>query len=295
MSMNGADIRRLDEAARLASGSALGKLRARPLSLGVSKVLELYCRASRSSVRVTGTTFWGDRMQLVAPDRVSLTILRYGFFEVELTKVLASHLKPGAIFFDVGSHFGYFSMLAASLVGPAGQVHAFEPTPSTFRVLQTNLARHPNARAVNVAAYREDTQLEFKDYGVEFSAFNTIYDGKVERSERRRLRAHSVQIRARALDAYVSETGSVPDFVKIDAEGAEPDVLAGFDRTLRTARPIVTLEVGDKDVRGVAPSRDVVRSMLDRNYKALEFKGSSLVPHAVRDRYGYENLLFVPA
>ncbi|MCC6526556.1 MAG: FkbM family methyltransferase [Polyangiaceae bacterium] len=289
------DTQRLDRATRLASATPLRKLATRPMRLGASKVLEVLCRAVGAGVPVVARTFWGERMRLVVPDRVSLTILRYGFFEEELTRVFIEWLKPGMVFFDVGSHFGYFSLLAANLVGPGGQVHAFEPTPSTFRVLAANLRGRTNARAVNAAAYREDTVLEFKDYGVEFSAFNTLYQGKVDAAERRRLRASVVKVRARALDRYVEEAGVAPDFVKIDVEGAEPDVLRGFDHTLRDKRPMLSLEVGDKDIPGVVRSRDVVQSLIDRGYRALQFERGHLVPHLIRERYDYENLLFVPA
>ncbi len=64
------------------------------------------------------------------------------------------------VFFDVGAHFGYYSLLASTLVGKAGAIHAFEPTPSTFEVLRRN-ADEPNVRVDNVALWTKRKWLEF--------------------------------------------------------------------------------------------------------------------------------------
>ena len=50
-------------------------------------------------------------------------------YEPLLTGYFVEHLRPGAVFVDVGANCGYFSMLAAGLVGPSGRVFSFEPNP----------------------------------------------------------------------------------------------------------------------------------------------------------------------
>lgn len=288
--------RTLDRRIGLWGQSALTKLSGRPVVMLRSKLIERRCRASGKIAPVTATTFWGEPMHVVFPDRVSMAIYRYGLFEPELTRAFVHYLKPGQTFFDVGSHFGFFSLLAAHLVGPSGRVVAFEPTPSTFEMVSKNLAGRPNARVVNVAAFREDTTLSFHDWGLELSGFNSIYGGKMTEDERRRANIKPITVQARALDSWVAETGIAPDFLKIDTEGAEPDVLAGMDRILREKRPILTLEVGDTP--GAPPeiksSRSVVDTVLSKGYRAFEFIGSSPVPHTPRDRYEYTNIIFVP-
>ena len=49
-------------------------------------------------------------------------------------------LQRGDVFVDVGANIGYFSVLAACLVGEGGQVFAFEPDPDNFRLLRDNVA-----------------------------------------------------------------------------------------------------------------------------------------------------------
>ena len=105
-------------------------------------------------------------MTVAFPEPVSLLLYRYGYFEEELTSMVLEYLKPGMTFFDVGTHFGYFTLLASSTVGERGAVHSFEPTPSTFKVLRENVSGRANVRVFNVAMYSEEGQLPFNDYGL---------------------------------------------------------------------------------------------------------------------------------
>ena len=52
-----------------------------------------------------------------------------GFHEMALLACLAAHLKPGEVFYDVGAHIGYISLVAARLTGASGKVFAFEADP----------------------------------------------------------------------------------------------------------------------------------------------------------------------
>lgn len=293
------DLDKLQAAIRLSQRGKLGKLLCSPARMGPARVLEVYCRAARTAVRRRTRTFWGEAFTVVLPEPMSVRINRYGYFEEELTRALLEFVKPGMVFFDVGSHFGYFSLLAAHLVGPGGQVHAFEPTRSTFGVLSENLGGRSNVRLNNVAAYREEGELTFKDFGLRDSMFNSIHGARTTEAYRATIAAPTeVRVEAVRLDTYVAKSGSVPHFVKMDAEGAEPDVLAGFRDTMARHRPMLSLEVGDWGVAGMQPSREVVESVLAAGYRALEYRaedGGRFVAHRVKERYGYDNLLFVPA
>jgi len=48
-------------------------------------------------------------------------------------------MKPGMVFFDVGAHYGYYSLLGSELVGEKGVVYSFEPIKSTFNILKNNI------------------------------------------------------------------------------------------------------------------------------------------------------------
>lgn len=289
------NIESLNTAVAASRRSGLGKIMYAPGRMIRSKIVERWCLMRKTASPAVATTFWGEPMNVVLPEHVSITIYRYGFFENELTRIFLQRMKPGMTFFDVGSHFGFFSLLAARLVGPTGRVRAFEPTPSTFAMVEGNLRGRPNCKAVNVAAWRTDETLEFSDFGVAHSAFNSLFSGKLAEGERAAAHATKVKVSARSLDSYCKETGELPDFLKIDTEGAEGEVLEGMRWLLSTKRPVFTLEVGDKaGDNDMTKSRDVVNKALSMGYRALELKDGALVPHVLQERYAYGNILFEP-
>lgn len=62
-----------------------------------------------------------------------------GYWEMWVTETLAELVRPGMIVADIGANIGYFTLLMAELVGPTGQVHAFEPNPRLAELLGKSL------------------------------------------------------------------------------------------------------------------------------------------------------------
>src|SRR5580658_10208738 len=63
-----------------------------------------------------------------------------GTSEPEIQELLAANVKPGSVMWDVGANVGFLTLIAARLVGPNGQVVAFEPLPSNCEAIRRNLA-----------------------------------------------------------------------------------------------------------------------------------------------------------
>ena len=288
---------RLERALDIASLSRGHRFLKRPWHLGSSKVMEL---ALFRPPAVYGTTFWGDDLELVFPDRVSLSIHRYGFFEADATSFLARYLQPGMTFLDVGAHIGYFSALARWRVGPEGLVHAFEPTPRTFDVLSRNLGAYPNVFFNRSAAAAKAGSASFVDYGPRLTAFNTmaatqnIAATRLEEREVARATHEVIQIDTVMLDQYVTDHGLKVDCLKIDAEGSEADVLQGASELLRREGPVVVLEVGDVGSAGeTLASSELVEKLTHFGYRPFECRRGHLVEHGLRRRYEHMNLIFL--
>src|SRR5579871_2994906 len=88
-----------------------------------------YSQAQLGQLR-TVRTFHCPTFTVVSGERVSEGIGSYGIYEESLTEAFLYLVKPGQVVVDIGMHIGYYTTLFACLVGPEGQVHAFEPTPS---------------------------------------------------------------------------------------------------------------------------------------------------------------------
>src|SRR5262249_34346388 len=151
-------------------------------------------------------------------------------------------LQPKDSFMDIGSHFGYFSLLAAHLVGPEGRVVAFDPTPRTYAVLRSNVASYAQIHTENLAAWSEPKKLELTDLGVAWSSHNSLFSPKlVPQDALASATKHQVQVIK--LDDYLREHSFLPTLIKIDAESSELEILRGMSETLTHGRPIVTIEV----------------------------------------------------
>jgi FkbM family methyltransferase len=275
--------------------SRLSRMRHSPIRLLYSKCLELYARKFHVPVWRQARTFWGDEMMVVFPERVSMTLYRYRFFERGLTQIMLSTLKPGMVFFDVGAHFGYYSLLGSTLVGKEGSVHSFEPTPSTFEVLQRNTISKPNIRTNKLAMWSTPETLQFRDFGVTYSAFNSIQAGGVEGKMWDGVEGLPCTVTATSVDEYVRETGVMPNVLKLDAEGAELNIVEGMTETIDRAHPILTVEVGDAPSGNVSNSRDLLDILIAKGYKPFEAQDGEIVPHELLSKYAYENILLMPA
>ena len=119
-------------------------------------------------------TFFQTPMTLLLPAAtdIYLTGGKTHPSEIRLTKFLIQHLKEGNTFFDVGAHFGYFSLLAAKCIGTKGKILAFEPSKSTFELLQKNTAAHPNIRIFNNAVSDSSEIISFYEFPVLYSEYN---------------------------------------------------------------------------------------------------------------------------
>ncbi|WP_439608153.1 FkbM family methyltransferase [Hydrogenophaga sp.] len=287
-------LEKLEQHVQRNTGNRLQRTLRAPLLLPTSKALEKFCRLTGSTYNLQARLFWGERMNVVFPEIVSCFLYRYGFFEPDLTKIVIHSVNPGDVVFDIGTHFGYYSLLASHLVGRQGQVHSFEPTQHTHEVVRSNLGAKGNVKLNNAAAWSETTQLKFKDYGKTMSAFNSLYEAKLEDVVAQKLQPTEYTVSAISIDEYVEAAQLKPSFIKIDAENAEHDILLGMKRTLDNIRPLVTLEVGDVKAGNYKDSASAVRLLIQHGYRAKEWQDDRLCDHSPTDSYLHANLLFVP-
>jgi FkbM family methyltransferase len=203
-------------------------------------------------------------------DRVITSYLRdAGVWEPFETHFVRSTLRPGHTFVDIGAHVGYFSLLAATCVGPSGQVIAFEPEPRNLSLLRQNLTRSgfANTRVVPFAATATSTWMSLALEEENRGGHHLVALGQAE-TVVRCVRPDDV------LPARV-------DFVKIDVQGFDHEVVAGLERTL-AANPSMTIMVElsrpELERRGIDvevvlawyASAGFILSMFDRSGAATE-------------------------
>ena len=264
-----------------------------PLKTVCRPVLEGYARKTRSLVPVHVRTFWGDSMRIVVPERSSSYILKFGFWEEDVTTMMIRYLKAGDILFDVGAHLGYFTLLGGAIVTQAGQVHAFEPAKWAFDVLGYNIRGRRNCTVHQKAVFKDESVLTFYDYGPIDSLFNSLYAISDREPITAGMAPSACEVETVSLDDYIAETGVVPDMVKIDAETAEHEVLEGAARLIDRKRTIFILEVGGL-LRENASSEQAAARLLQKGYTPHEYRDGDIVRHELRKDDHYRNLLFLP-
>jgi len=264
------------------------------------KIIYFLSEKLNLAIRGTAVTFWGETMTVVVRAPTAPEIYKYSILDEDLIEILLAHLKPNMIFFDIGAHFGYFTLLASKIVGTTGQVHAFEPTPSTFEILQTNVKNRSNIHANNLAIWSKPMTLTLNDYGFMGSAFNSLYASRLDEAIKKHLPHHQHQVQAVTIDDYVQQSGAIPNFIKIDAEIAEYEILQGMRTTIAKHHPLLMVEVGDENTAGETitdsvSSHQLVRYLLDAGYMVFEIHQREISPHTLLDHYPNMNLLFMRA
>jgi len=188
-------------------------------------------------------------------------------------------LKPNMVMVDVGANDGFFTVVAARRVGPAGKVYAFEPSEREFQRLKTNVASNGlrNVQPVKkaVAEARGEGVLRICEYGHEGQ--NTLGEFVHQVSG---LGTQPVELCS--LDDYFASPGLTRlDLIKIDAEGAEAKVLAGARGLIAKFQPVILLELLDSALRKQGSSADSVLALLrEFDYQIFDFSAETgrLVP-----------------
>jgi FkbM family methyltransferase len=191
-------------------------------------------------------TVLGHLLHLDAHDTSLLpSLVVRGYWEPAVTRALLRIVRPGQRVIEVGANVGYFSLLFASRVAPGGSVTAFEPNPRMVELLRRNLAANGYAAAVRVLPLAVTDRpgratlhrLERQQGSSSLYAFTPAdLQGWDDRSS-------PLEVEATSLDAFVPPDEPPPDLVKIDAEGAEPAILAGMQRLLeRSPRVQLVIE-----------------------------------------------------
>jgi FkbM family methyltransferase len=174
-----------------------------------------------------------------------------GVMEPGTTRYFAGLVKPGMTVVDVGANIGIYTLYAARQLQGRGRIYSFEPTPRTFSILRDNVQVNGFQELGIVELRREAVsdvagmaQLTvFSDDG----GHNTLFgDGGTR-----------IEVPTISLDDALSGVGRV-DVVKIDAEGAEPQILRGMRQIIERSPGIrILMEFAPVHLRraGADPNR----------------------------------------
>ena len=177
-------------------------------------------------------------------------IYYFGMVDGRESQAVSRLVEPGDICVDAGANSGWYTLLLAELAGPDGAVHSFEPDPRAFAQLTDNVALNrtrAEVRRNNLALGRTSGSMPlYTTRNSQLSSLHPIAPDFLPHHVGAHDAAHPSQVTVTTLDAYAGIMG-LPriDFLKLDVEGSEFDVLRGGERVIRMgpAPPVLFVEL----------------------------------------------------
>ena len=212
-----------ERASKAIWGLGLGKI---PGALRIYDLIFRLIWPKRNVIEVQGSKMYVDldselilrktfESYIMAPDR-----------EKQMTEIFNKVVKEGNTILDLGANLGYYTLLAAKLVGKNGKVFAFEPEPRNYNLLLKNIALNeyenvvPMQKAISDKAGVVKLFLDTEDSGSH--TIRHIGENK-----------EFIEVPAVALDEFFADKGLSIDVIKMDIEGAEIAAFTGMDRIIR--------------------------------------------------------------
>ncbi|MBY0426144.1 MAG: FkbM family methyltransferase [Cytophagales bacterium] len=197
---------------------------------------------------------YGKGLRMLIPDahKQYYQNILDGSYEIFLVNAILKEFETkGKVIWDIGAHHGYHSLLFSRMVGDFGKVICFEPNPNNISTMGKNFAANEleakNIQQVKAAVGKEKGNCVFRVSkeanvpstsggfisGVVPPGTSEVYQDFIE-----------IEVAVETVDNLVDEQAfPIPNFIKIDVEGAELDVLMGAKSIIDQYRPIIIIEI----------------------------------------------------
>ena len=202
--------------------------------------------------------------------------LKWFYKESKEVKFLKALKLKNKVVYDVGANAGMFSLFLASSVKSSGKVYSFEPNPICYDLLKKNidLNSFSNVKTYNFAigAKNYTDKLLFDPAWTGTGTLNSNIQDNMKNIE-------EVKVNVVSMDNFIPEMKiPVPDFVKIDVEGLEYDVLSGMKDTLKNIKPKLFIEIHGLTYYDKEKNIINIVSLLEKfKYKILHVESGELI------------------
>jgi FkbM family methyltransferase len=210
-------------------------------------------------------------------------ILQKNVWDKDAVEVIQQHVKAGDICMDVGANMGSLSLAMAKQTGPAGKVYSFEPGPVLAGRFRRNLELNPKFKNVIILS----------EIGLSDKPGRLFYNEDAQNRGNGGLLGTSGQsVEVITVDEFARRTGLERlNFVKIDVEGMELEVLKGGLETWKRFHPVLFFEtIQEFEAHLKKPIFQEIETMLkDIGYCLYKYVEGRLVPAASSD-FGHDTI-----
>jgi FkbM family methyltransferase len=212
----------------------------------------------------------GFDMYVMTDDYIGQGIISSGDYEPHITSAVVNTLKTGDVFLDLGANLGYFSLLAANLVGNSGKVIAFEPNPQNLQLIYASMLRNQFSN-ITVYPFAASDQLRIIKLLTVGSNAGVVMP--LSPHKHFHLLAQSV-----AIDTLLHGEKQI-DLIKIDIEAHEPFALTGMDEVIRKHRPIIITEFHPfiMEANNHIDAEDYLRQITEYGYRLSIIESSGRI------------------
>jgi len=202
------------------------------------------------------------------------------FVEPDVLRFIANTVRPGWRCADIGAHCGTVALRLVRLVGPEGFVVAVEPIKENADLLQRNIQDHGLLHRClllrsAVGAASGQAEMTRGDHSTTWHFLRTKNPDP-----------HMAVVDVRPLDLLLQETAPL-DFIKVDIEGAEKELVEGAAHFIQIIRPLWLFEMHGTE------SWSLARNFLAASYLVFDLAGRE-IRQADLSRHGYGHAVFCP-
>jgi len=171
--------------------------------------------------------------------------------------------------FDIGSLYGYFSLISGSIFNGA-EVHAFEVNPKSYEALKNNI--HANEQLISGKFFAHHCALSDS---TEMKAELHVHNFKVESAAAKNVKGGSAkpvyEINVWSLDDFCKMKSIQPNLIKLDVEGYQEKIIPGAMDIISKVRPVILLEFdGLNSVNTFgATNKKVIKPLIDMGYNLI--------------------------
>jgi len=182
----------------------------------------------------------GFNLYVMPDDYIGHSIIVNRSYEPHVTELISTLLKPGDVFMDVGANVGYFTFLAASLVGKAGKVIAFEPNPQNLHLIYSTALDLPPGFNIEIYPFAVSDAAGILKFTTVGSNGGVVTHGIVG-SDIGKEPHYDILVQSVVMDKVLNDESRI-DLIKIDVEAHEPAATRGMETLLRKHKPKMITE-----------------------------------------------------
>jgi len=235
---------------------------------------------------------------------ISHELFLTGIHEAESTAEIRDEIKPGMSIVEIGANIGYYAIIEAKIIGESGKIYAFEPSPTNMKTLKTNIALNSLDNIFTTYPYGVGSKSADQEF---FLMSKGNMSSFVPRKEDNIIKkVGTVNIKVVSLDDFFGINSVKIDYVRMDVEGFEFEVIKGMEGilTAEISPKGLFIEVHSELLNNMGSScKEFIEHMVKMGYeiKRSRYRGKreicvsstdKLLDHKLRE-IGYWETFFV--